>query len=634
MAERVSGSSTSWSACPSQRSRTVRSLLLTKIRTAVSLGVGNIARVADYRLRLHAGMHPVQRIPVAAPPRGPFFDAASTASPLAPPRARPGTGSYFGWLTPLDDGRPPDWHRNVLTGMRFERTDAAWWKIPDFDASAGDIKGIWEASRFDWVVALAQHAASRDDGSLDQLNLWLQDWCARNPPYRGHNWKCGQEASIRVMHLAVAGLVLGQTASPRPALLDLLELHLRRIAPTIRYAVGQDNNHGTSEAAALFIGGSWLAKLGRPFGGEWEQLGRNLLANRAARLIEADGTFSQYSVNYQRLLLDTLSLAEVWRRHLELPPFAGIVNERAAVAAEWLRAMVDPISGDAPNLGANDSTNLLPLTDAGNRDYRPAVHLAAVLFENRAAYPLAGACEQHIRWLGLGRPAHTAPVPRSKLFDDGGFAVMRRENATVLLRYPRFRFRPSHADALHVDLWVAGENLLRDGGSYSYAADMDWQQYFGGARGHNSVQFDDRQQMPRLGRFLWGDWLRTSSLAPIEQRAASVSMAASYGDAEGATHARRVELHDSMLRVSDAVAGFSRRAVLRWRLRPGPWRVSGHEATNGTHRIVISSSVAISRFALVDGWESRYYAQKTEVPVLEVEIGSPGALVTEYSWDR
>ena len=334
------------------------------------------------------------------------------------------------------------------------------------------------------------------------------------------------------------------------------------------------------------------------------------------------------------MLLDTLSLAEVWRRHFELPPFSDIVCERAAVATEWLRAIVDPINGDAPNLGANDGANLLPLTDADFRDYRPSVHLAAVLFERTAAYPLVGVCEQHIRWLGLSAPAQAAPTMRSSLFDDGGVAVLRRGAATALLRYPRFRFRPSHADALHLDLWVADENLLRDAGSYSYAADMEWQQYFAGARGHNSVQFDDREQMPRLGRFLWGDWLRTASLSPIEDIATSVSVGASYVDSEGVTHARRVELRDCTVLVHDAVAGFARRAVLRWRLRPGAWRVNGHEATNGTHRIMITSSVRISRVALVGGWESRYYGAKTEVPVLEAEIESPGTLLTQYQWAR
>lgn len=48
----------------------------------------------------------------------------------------------------------------------------------------------------------------------------------------------------------------------------------------------------------------------------------------------------------------------------------------------------------------------------------------------------------------------------------------------AMLRYPRFRFRPSQADALHLDLWLEGRNLLRDAGTYSYNTESAWLSYF------------------------------------------------------------------------------------------------------------------------------------------------------------
>lgn len=42
------------------------------------------------------------------------------------------------------------------------------------------------------------------------MNLWLNDWCENNPPYLRVNWKCGQEASIRVMHLIMAAYILDE----------------------------------------------------------------------------------------------------------------------------------------------------------------------------------------------------------------------------------------------------------------------------------------------------------------------------------------------------------------------------------------------------------------------------------------
>jgi hypothetical protein len=100
----------------------------------------------------------------------------------------------------------------------------------------------------------------------------------------------------------------------------------------------------------------------------------------------ADGSFSQYSVNYHRLMLDTYSLVEHWRRGLELPAFSPRLYDRLAAATRWLQALTQPETGDAPVLGANDGARLLPLGDSDYRDYRPAVQLAMALFLDRRAY--------------------------------------------------------------------------------------------------------------------------------------------------------------------------------------------------------------------------------------------------------
>ena len=131
------------------------------------------------------------------------------------------------------------------------------------------------------------------------------------------------------MHLAMASVIMGQHKCTTKTLLDFIKAHLARIAPTISYAIAQDNNHGTSEAAALFMGGSWLVENGDEDGERWCQQGRKWLANRAKHLIDADGSFSQYSTTYHRVMLDTYSMAEVWRKSLDLPLFDGIIYIRS-----------------------------------------------------------------------------------------------------------------------------------------------------------------------------------------------------------------------------------------------------------------------------------------------------------------
>jgi hypothetical protein len=377
--------------------------MLTKVRTAMALGLPSIARVVWYKLGLRLGFNPVRNLR-AATPAGRFFRAA-TAPPVAAPLPElwQQSASLFGRWPLLLTSRPPDWLANPLTGTPFPAPQRPWWLIPDVDAAAGDIKLIWELSRMDWVVALAQHARNGDADALERLNVWLADWCEKNSPYIGPNWKCGQEASIRVLHLAVAALILGQVKGPEPALRDLVALHLKRIVPTLQYAMGQDNNHGTSEAAALYVGGHWLALLGFAEGARWQAIGQHWLENRSRRLIGLQGSFSQYSVNYHRVLLDTISIVELWRRDQSLPPFSPLWWARAEAATVWLRHMVEPLTGDAPNLGANDGARLLQLTNTGYRDFRPSVQLGMTLFIGKAAYP-EGPWNDALRWLGLALP--------------------------------------------------------------------------------------------------------------------------------------------------------------------------------------------------------------------------------------
>lgn len=633
-----------------------------KFRAALALGLPNIARAASYRVGLKLGLNPVLRLK-AVVPKGPFFQAMKLGAVPEPTVSNWQTSARLFSRWPFTvSAATPDWLANPLTGQRVAAPERNWWQIPDFDPAVGDIKLIWELSRMDWVLAFAQRASNGDVEALARLNDWLADWCTHNPPYRGPNWKCGQEASIRTMHLAIAAIILGQAQQPLPGLRDLVHLHLQRIEPTIQYAVAQDNNHGTSEAAALFIGGSWLAALGMPDGARWQKIGRRWLEDRAARLIKADGSFSQYSLNYHRVLLDTFCMVEVWRRHLALPEFSKFWQERVLVATQWLYSMISPINGDGPNLGANDGARLLQLTDTAYRDYRPSVQLAMALFADRRAFAEDGPWNHPLQWLSVPIPQALAQQPGNLIADDGGFAILRRGAAMAMLRYPRFRFRPSQADALQQDLWLGGDNLLRDAGSYGYNTESQWLNYFGGTGSHNTVQFDDRDQMPRLSRFLFGDWLKTSMVQALTQDAQVTSFGAAYRDVKGANHQRSIALADTHLVVVDKVAGFVSKGVMRWRLTPGDWNlcllpdVQVHSESRGpakmdvvtsiaasarlpqggnateVHTITVQTNMPITRSEIVQGWESRHYLEKTPVPVLEVEFQQPGTLTTEYRW--
>ena len=166
-------------------------------------------------------------------------------------------------------------------------------------------------------------------------------------------------------------------------------------------------------------------------------------------------------------MIDTFCFAEIWRRRHKLFPFSDTLLKRLTLATCWMEQFTCLKTGGAPNLGANDGTHILSFTNVDTRDFRPSLQLASNLFRGSSIIA-PDFVNQQLKWLGVKPIEKFVPSPKSATFDVGGFHVLRKNDATVYFRYPRFRFRPSQADVLHLDFWVNGKNILRDAGSFSY----------------------------------------------------------------------------------------------------------------------------------------------------------------------
>ncbi len=623
---------------------------LSQFRTSKQLGWANCTAVAAYRIALRTGLYqrqlPIDRCPVPealAGCRQPvsftserWFVSSREACLAGADALVAGRATWFSHEA-HEIGSPPDWFLDPASGQHFPDGSQHWSRCNPFGAA--DIKRCWELSRWGWAPLLARAwRFSGDARYSDGLNAWIQSWCHFNPVNGGCNWLCGQEASMRLLHalqawqLSDAPSLLPASSPERAA---FVAAHLQRIAVTERYAQAQDNNHWISEAAALFIGGSWLAVSESPHapaGRRWAKAGRRALDRSVGRLVMPDGSFAQHSLTYHRLLLDTLAQVELWRRWLDLEPFSQSFFRRCCTATMWLAAMVDPSSGDGPNLGSNDGAFCYQLHSQPYRDFRPTVQLASVLFQGYAALPY-GPWNEPLHWLGLEgddllahvvQPMSVGPIT---IFEDGGYAVLRPVSSSwALFRLPAYRFRPAHADPLHVDLWFQGVNLLRDGGSYSYNSSPADLTVFPGIASHNTVQFDGAQPMPRLGRFLWGDWLQLETPPQLEAH----SITAAYCFPHG-RHQRKVQVDAGGHRwtITDTCSGFQSHSLLRWRLCPGDWRLDGSSLIGPMVTLEIDCDQPIARLELVSGWESRQYGAKTLLPVLEVSVAqAPATFIT------
>ena len=142
-------------------------------------------------------------------------------------------------------------------------------------------------------------------------------------------------------------------------------------------------------------------------------------------------------------------------------PLSENLRERIERAGQFLLLIQDEISGGVPCYGQNDGALILPLNSCDHRDFRPATQAVHYWQHGFRCHP-AGPWDEDLLWL-FGSQALSAVVraaPRSNLrAEGGGCYTLRNASGFAMVRCPRFRHRPSHADLLHVDVWWQGENV-------------------------------------------------------------------------------------------------------------------------------------------------------------------------------
>lgn len=527
-------------------------------------GARGLARRAGYELAKRRGRlrkaearwtaetfdHSISLAPIGVLPQ-------ATSSPDAAPTGRWPIRLYGG----LEVGLQvlPDWHRHPLTGHVFSST-AHWSQMSEHSAGHGDIKDVWELSRFGWLHPRLRHWAATGDVAVAE-EIWsvIEDWVTRNPPFSGPHWMCGQETSLRAisaMFLADA-LATSPTTTPvrRAMMADLVVRSVGRVVPTIGYALSQRNNHAISEAGFL-----WTASLvahGLPDAEALRRKAARALTEAVTDQFAADGSYAQHSPTYQRVALHVLLWCLLIARTTGQRVPDG-VTDAVHRSVPFLRSLVAPLSeGRVPNLGGNDGALLFDLTAASITDLRPVIAHAAAASGQASGF-LPGPWDEEMRWFGL------SPVCFDSEADWAAETThaLTRGSTYAVMRAGPLHHRPAHADQLNTDIWMDGAPVAVDPGAYRYTAAPPWGNALAGDDVHNVPRRPGAPQAVRAGRFFWRRWAEGRVLLSID-RPDLAALAAELELSDGTRLRRLVAVRTGLVIVIDQS---TEAMAVRWNL--------------------------------------------------------------------
>lgn len=447
----------------------------------------------------------------------------------------------------LEYGQPINWQLNPITGKECN-IKSKWYQIPDFDELQGDIKAVWEISRFTHFILLARaYLLTVNEKYYKAFSLQLGDWLDKNPYSYGANFKCGQECALRMINALLAYTVFercGQTTEQDKENIKRLILRCyRKIRSNFFYAHKCiKNNHTLSELAGMIIG-AWCCE-------DKNQLNYafKILNETIDEQFTEDGGYIQYSFNYTRLALQTLEIVLAVEKKTAYR--LNNRNRKKIQKSIDLMYQCQNESGDMPNYGSNDGALVFPFTSCGYRDFRPVVNTVHALLTGETLYS-AGKQDEELLWISgktLGDFKRVERGRNSAIFRQAGIYTLRGRNDWLMFVLSNYRSRPAHMDQMHIDLWIDKVNVLCDCGTYSYASEQ-------GKRlvsnvSHNTVVYKGKPQMNIYGAFMIYDWTKCRWV-----KADNNSYCGEMQSKNGYTHKRYVKSTDTGYRIMDKVKG-------------------------------------------------------------------------------
>jgi uncharacterized heparinase superfamily protein len=402
---------------------------------------------------------------------------------------------------PYELDRPINWHIDFKTGLDWPLQASRSIDYANLDRPS-DVKVPWELSRMQWVLPLGQaYLLTGDEHYALAAREIVDEWIAANPYGIGINWIVAMEAALRVVTMtwlfhAFSASEAWSDPGFRSRLLRTVYLHGDFVERNLERS-DINGNHYTANAVGLVFAGLFFGKGKAP--ARWASLGWRILEEELPQQVPGDGVDFEASTAYHRLVTELFALAAEFRRRVGRTVPAWYDSRVAAMgtfAATYTRD-----DGTSPLWGDADDARVLPLGGASLGDHR---YLSGL-----ARHPFSGPVDE-VAWVHGAAAAQGlagAPPPESRLFPDGGVAVMRSDGDHVFVDCGPVglagRGGHGHNDCLSFEASLDGVHLVSDSGSYVYTASPTLRNRFRSTAMHSTPRIDGEEQNRFVPDSLW-----------------------------------------------------------------------------------------------------------------------------------
>jgi hypothetical protein len=424
----------------------------------------------------------------------------------------------------------------------------------------GDARTNWELNRhFQFALLAKAYYVTGDKKYFDELNHLFYDWNDKNPFLHGISWTSVMEIAIRCIQWCITLAFLSQREELKgERILKDLEVGIKNMAwYTVEHhsRFSSANNHLLVEATAIGFAGF-------AFGYEpWKQLSIRILDEELLKQNFEDGVNKEMSLHYQTFGMEAYALV------MHLMGCSGLViPDRWKIMLEKqcefvVCSMVSETQ--ACEFGDNDEGKILDLEGGEISHYRYVLQLCSLVLGKR--FERLEHISETISWLFAKEQVdkvnnenlYVATISRT--FPLGGYTFLRSNDGRIVIGIDHAPLgfgsiaAHGHADALSFQLYIDGQCVLGDPGTYIYHCYLNKRNDYRRSCNHNTVCITGEEQSQMLGAFLWGKKAMTSlDNSSLDGKEESVSGTSIWQN--GIIHSRRFKFDKtSLLTITDKV---------------------------------------------------------------------------------